>query len=550
MNRGTILSKVFVRVTHARKLRRTSLATLISMVAITAVAGTLGLSIFRPFPDDSGTVRSAPSRVKISTSNGVVIPVTTTLDANNKFFDTNFGTNGQGCVTCHQPSDGFTIHVASIDAAFTATNGADPLFRPNDTADNPHTTTSTAADYNLFLNLGVVRIGKTFAANSNFNAVAFDAATNAQFAAPDVFPMTTDPQQQFAAGGESAHPTLSLFRRPLVNTNVHLDSSVLWDGRAAIGNMQAQVIGAAKTLLLAPAPATADADQVAAFMLGVYTDQESDTAAGTDANGNCTLTTPGAKCGAGLLSARDARGTVKNLVRLALSSKVPCANFLEQPCTPNVPGYFIFDEWKDIHNLVGRNAGRASVSRGERIFNSAVLTIPPDLQAQLGTQPAHCTICHATRNIGNNPDPTFFARVGTDSPLIVADLTATHPELLSLMQRVDSLPKYCLRPTSDTTPLTGPGSVACGTDPVNHAGDVVTTDPGRAMVSGDIADVGKFKPPVLRGLAARSPYFHAGAAENIQALIHFYRARFNIMVDGHPMTEDEVNDLGAFLEAQ
>jgi cytochrome c peroxidase len=58
-------------------------------------------------------------------------------------------------------------------------------------------------------------------------------------------------------------------------------------------------------------------------------------------------------------------------------------------------------------------------------------------------------------------------------------------------------------------------------------------------------DVGKFKPPILRGLAARSPYFHAGTAQNIQMLIHFYNARFQI-----GLTEDEVNDLGSFLEAQ
>jgi len=49
----------------------------------------------------------------------------------------------------------------------------------------------------------------------------------------------------------------------------------------------------------------------------------------------------------------------------------------------------------------------------------------------------------------------------------------------------------------------------------------------------------------LRGLAARSPYFHAGVAENIQALVHFYNARFNI-----GLTDAEINDLGAFLEDQ
>ena len=43
-----------------------------------------------------------------------------------------------------------------------------------------------------------------------------------------------------------------------------------------------------------------------------------------------------------------------------------------------------------------------------------------------------------------------------------------------------------------------------------------------------IADVGKFKPPTLRGLSSRAPYFHAGAAETIEMLVHYYNARFHI----------------------
>jgi len=169
------------------------------------------------------------------------------------------------------------------------------------------------------------------------------------------------------------------------------------------------------------------------------------------------------------------------------------------------------------------------------------LMVPADLQGQLGTT-THCTGCHATHNIGNNPSATFFARVGTDSLDILNQLlsntnlsSATLANLAVYQQEVSQLPQYCLRPKSSVS------SASCGSVP----GDVVTTDPGHAMVSGHIADVGKFKPPILRGLAARSPYFHAGTAQNIQMLIHFYNARFQI-----GLTEDEVNDLGAFLEAQ
>jgi cytochrome c peroxidase len=156
----------------------------------------------------------------------------------------------------------------------------------------------------------------------------------------------------------------------------------------------------------------------------------------------------------------------------------------------------------------------------------------------LGQDAIHCTTCHATRNIGNHPDATFFARSGNDSlDIINALLTnpgnasrATQEDVQALRDRVSQLPLYRLT-------ATGPNN--CGIT------EVVTTDPGRTMVSGDICDVGKFKPPILRGLAARSPYFHAAVAENIQMLIHFYNARFQI-----GLTEDEVNDLAAFLEAQ
>jgi len=73
---------------------------------------------------------------------------------------------------------------------------------------------------------------------------------------------------------------------------------------------------------------------------------------------------------------------------------------------------------------------------------------------------------------------------------------------------------------------------------------VQTTDPGRAMVTRLIADRGKFKPPILRDLLARSPFFHAGTASDIFHLIDFYDARFQIN-----LTRQQKNDLANFLEA-
>jgi len=547
-----MLAKVLPLLRNARNARPNVgvvlTAVLIVALAISGGAATLGFSIFRLFTDDSGKIQSAPSAVTISTSSGQIVEVNTALDATNTFFIPNFGTtgNGQSCATCHQPDQGFTINVERIQAAFAASNGTDPLFRPNDTANDPNIPLSShsAADYSLMLHTGIVRIGKTFpSGGSDFTAVAADQATITKFGGP--FPLgagtnPVDPQQGVG------HQTLSVFRRPLVNTNVHLDSSVLWDGRASIGNMRAQVIGAAKTLLLVPSPTNEQADQVAAFMLGVYTDQVFDSAAGEDADG-CALTSPqGAQCGAGLLTADGAAGGVDNLLGLALGSSVPCntpdtANLLQTACVPNDPGYDIFDAWKNLPSDAGTNAGRLAVARGQEIFNSAELIVPvggiAGLSADAGDT-IHCSSCHAKRNVGNNPDATLFARIGTDAVSIVQALATAHPEssgLQEMLARVRALPQYCLRPTSSTS------TAPCGSGP----GDVITTDPGHAMVSGHIADVGEFKPPILRGLSSRSPYFHAGVAESIDALVDFYNARFSI-----GLTADEHRDLVAFLEAQ
>ena len=80
----------------------------------------------------------------------------------------------------------------------------------------------------------------------------------------------------------------------------------------------------------------------------------------------------------------------------------------------------------------------------------------------------------------------------------------------------------------------------------NYAtGQVVnTTDPGLALRTGKWADIGKFKGPILRGLAARAPYFHNGSAATLGDVVDFYNTRFNIHIDPR-----QKQDLVAFLSA-
>src|SRR5215472_13397956 len=460
-----------------------------------------------------------------------------TLDHTNKFFDPGLGTNGQACVTCHQPTDGYDIHVSSIQSAFAATGGTDPLFRCNDTADNPFTCDPAHPSintYNLFYNMGVVRFARPI---PGFMVALVDPGQATQFGPQ---PHLIDPE-----AATTTTPLISVFRRPLINLNVRFDSSVLWDGRENIFDLRTQVTKAAKGLLLAHTVSNADADDVAAFMLGV----EIDTVNNTSFN-------------AGDTSGAGATGGVGKLVELASDPNQPCrfdkngmrtasvnpslGPLTPSTCSPVTPGganMTVFDAWANLTSLDQFAPGRMQVARGQAIFNNAQLTVPPDLVGQLGTLPIHCTTCHAVNNLGNHPDANFFVRIGTDSVQILQGLVASPGtsdpmRLQTMVDRVSNLPQYCLRSTSiDSTPF---NTAACGT----HSTDVFTTDPGRATVTGDIADVAKFKPPVLRNFISRAPYFHSGAAIEDDNLVDFYNARFKI-----GLTSDDHEALVAFLNS-
>jgi cytochrome c peroxidase len=119
-----------------------------------------------------------------------------------------------------------------------------------------------------------------------------------------------------------------------------------------------------------------------------------------------------------------------------------------------------------------------------------------------------CSSCHNSPNIGNH-SMALPVNIG------VADASLRTPDM----------PLYTL--TNRST-----GKV------------VQTTDPGLAMITGKWADIGKFKGPILRGVAARAPYFHNGAAATLGAVIDFYDTRFNIHMSGQ-----QKRDMVAFLSA-
>jgi cytochrome c peroxidase len=73
---------------------------------------------------------------------------------------------------------------------------------------------------------------------------------------------------------------------------------------------------------------------------------------------------------------------------------------------------------------------------------------------------------------------------------------------------------------------------------------IYTTDPGRALITGRCADVGKVVVQQMRGLAARAPYFANGGAPDLRAVVQYYDDRFHI-----DYTEQEKTDLVNFMGA-
>jgi hypothetical protein len=169
--------------------------------------------------------------------------------------------------------------------------------------------------------------------------------------------------------------------------------------------------------------------------------------------------------------------------------------------------FSLFNAWTN-----SRYASRASIARGQALFNSKPITISGvaginDVAGLPASFSGTCGTCHDTPNAGNH---------SVSAPLNIGVADVTSP------LDVSYLPVFTL---------------------VNNATleTVQTTDPGRALITGKWADIGKLKGPILRGLASRAPYFHNGSALSLADALVFYDVRFNI-----GFTAQEKADLTVF----
>jgi cytochrome c peroxidase len=280
----------------------------------------------------------------------------------------------------------------------------------------------------------------------------------------------------------------------------------MWDGRETVfaaipkksinlaQSLTKQAIHATVGHAQAAAPPTPEQlSQIISFETGLYTAQLTDSSAGD-------------------LTARGATGGALELAKQSFYVGIN-DSLGEDPqgraFTPNV-----FNLYRPWMNLAG-SPQRTSIARGEELFNNLPIPITGvgGLNDSLGQNVimGTCTTCHDAPNIGNH---SFSVPLAIGTTAVPAE-----PAL-----DISGLPVYTVE------------CIATGIT-------VQVTDLGRALITGKCADIGKVKGPVLRGLAARAPYFHNGGAATLDDAVEFYNQRFNLS-----LTQQQKADLAAFLK--
>jgi cytochrome c peroxidase len=425
-------------------------------------------------------------------------PGAATVTSSNAFFQS-IGTNGRSCFTCHQPQNGWTISAASVKQRFNASGGSDPIFRLVDGATCPTDNIKNIGDkrqaYKLLIEKGLIRIGLPMPANSQFEIDEVE----------DPYGCTTNPVTGLTNKTEGI---VSVYRRPLPATNLNFLTTIMWDGREL--SLSSQASDATQGHAQAPQPPKPEqVNQIVNFETNLFSAQLFDNRAGR-------LDLDGAHGGPVSL--------FEQLGKFFVGINDPLS--LGPAFDPDIFDLYNSPMWQGLQDREsdeddGIARYRRSIARGERLFNTTKIKITgvAGLNDALGqpTISGFCGTCHDTPDVGNHS-------VKLPINIGVANAGADRPPALD----ISGLPVFTLK---------------CAQGPM--AGQkFVVTDPGRALISGSCADIGKLKGPILRGLAARAPYFHNGSAATLQDVVNFYDQRFAI-----GFSDDEKTDLVNFLNS-
>jgi cytochrome c peroxidase len=442
------------------------------------------------------------------------------------FFES-LGTNGRSCSTCHVANQAFGISAAGVRARFLTSGGRDVLFAPVDGANCPSEKSNLAASHSLLLTAGLIRIPLPL--------------TPAPPATPQfTISVIHDPYGcAISPDAITGQPDVSVYRRPLPTTNLSFLSAVMFDGRETIvpltvpqtfrANLITDLTHQATDATLdhaqaTQAPSASNLSDIVNFELTLHTAQGYDSLAGD-------LDQDGADGGAVNAAALPYYPGIND----ALGADPTGASF-------NPTAMLLFAPWANLTRAfdfldAARNAARREIAAGETLFNSLPITITNvrglNDNAALGKPTSfvgHCTTCHDTPNIGNHSLPLPLD-IGTSHSVLPG--LESDPAIAAALAQLSmpNLPVYLINGCPNPFNAGQPASF-------------YTTDPGKALVSGNCSDLNRVKGPILRGLAARAPYFHNGAAASLLEVVNFYNQRFQMN-----LTEDQKTALIRFLNA-
>ncbi len=422
----------------------------------------------------------SPAMTPIADPSGEIATFTSTGTINNgSAFFQSLGTNGRTCATCHQQSDAWGVSADHIRARFFATLGSDPIFRPVDGAVCPTADVSTLRAKASAYRLLMAK---------GLIRVSMAIPANAGFSLAKV----DDPYN--CASAEN----MSLYRRPLPAANLRFLSAVMWDGRETvphqpITSLLNQAADATTGHAQGQRPTDAQLQDIVNFETDLHTAQLRDRKAGL-------LNDDGANGGPQALASQPFHIGINDVLGGDPSG---------QPFNPEV--FTLYAAWQNAYSGYDeRDEARRSIARGEELFNTFPIAITGvgglndvlNKPVVTGT----CTTCHDAPNVGDHS-------VSMPLNIGVADEA----------QRTPDLPLYTFQ--------------------CSNGAIVKVSDPGRALITGKCSDLGKFKGPILRGLAARAPYFHNGMAADLMDAVNFYDQRFNLH-----LTPQQKKDLVAFLK--
>lgn len=434
------------------------------------------------------------------------------------------GTNGRGCVSCHQPADGMSLSLKSIRERWDVTQGKDPIFAMVDGANCPNLEAGKRESHSLLLDRGLFRVALPWPPVGVEPEFSIEVVRD---------PTGCNTDAEYGIDGERKQ--ISVYRRPRPAINLRYVASSGFGVSPFIGKTGAlatldedsglpvnmnMMADARKVTLKSQAQAAAhdhmevaqpltqeQLEAIKAFELQLFGAQAWSIGGGS-------LVEEGGPSGIGPQAMAKGRDGV-------LGNNTTAYVFPMENKWADLPEGATAEEQ-------ARNEFLESVQRGHDVFFFRTFWISDAMHINtvgLGNPIKRtCATCHGMHMTGMDTANGWMDLGTTNQPWALEP-----PE----------------SPWSTEAPVMPLFKITCRADLPPHpflGRTIYTQDPGRALISGKCEDVGAIVIQQFRALAARAPYFSNGSAANLRELVDFYDRRFNIK-----LTEQERNDLVNFL---